>query len=95
MKYINSVLAIGIILIFIPVLGFPIVWKNVLMIALGIWLCGMSFSMRYYKPPVNKPKKRVTKKHATVDSIAEVKNIISAEPAPVLAEDGTSQTISE
>lgn len=86
MKYINTVLGIGIALIIIPVLGFPIFWRNIMVVILGISLCYTSFSMRYYKPPVVKAKRKSTKKHHhTAEVTSSVPEVNSSVSEPVVS----------
>ena len=41
MKHGGSIFVIGIILVIMPLLGFPAIWKNFFVMAAGLWLCGI------------------------------------------------------
>ncbi|MEK7575052.1 MAG: hypothetical protein AAB511_02355 [Patescibacteria group bacterium] len=47
MKHAKIILVIGIVLILIPVLGFPPVWNKFFVTILGVWLCGIVLSVKY------------------------------------------------
>ncbi|MSU55644.1 MAG: hypothetical protein EXS46_03875 [Candidatus Taylorbacteria bacterium] len=47
MRNTNTIVAIGIILIVLPVLGFTTDWKNFFTVLLGLVLCGMVVSVQF------------------------------------------------
>ena len=89
MKHGGTIFAIGIILIVMPLLGFPAVWKNFFVTAAGLWLCGMVL-MRLKR---HQPKKMSTKKESRYSSTTLVENKISPEPfKETLSEDTHDQS---
>jgi hypothetical protein len=42
----NKILAVGIALVVIPLLGLPFSWKNFIFTLLGLWLCWIALIMR-------------------------------------------------
>lgn len=76
MRYINSVLGIGIFLLILPFLGFPSVWKTFFILIIGFWMCGMSFSMlALAKAPAIKHKKHTRKLHVGVTHLEPIPEI--------------------
>ncbi|MES2087698.1 MAG: hypothetical protein V4467_01750 [Patescibacteria group bacterium] len=76
MRYINSVLGIGIFLIVLPALGFPSAWKSFFLLALGLWLLAMSFSMRSVRATSVKHKRTSKKIHVVAtapEPVVEIK----------------------
>jgi len=46
MQKINTILGIGIAIVIIPLLGFPSWWRDVSIIILGLWICGIAVVLK-------------------------------------------------
>ncbi|KKU68881.1 MAG: hypothetical protein UX89_C0001G0072 [Parcubacteria group bacterium GW2011_GWA2_47_16] len=76
MKHTGAIFVIGIILIIMPFLGFPVVWKNIFIFAIGLWLCGIVIT----RLKRHQPKKNSSKKESRNSSVTLAPNKIPPEP---------------
>ncbi|MDO8482935.1 MAG: hypothetical protein Q7S86_03905 [bacterium] len=75
MKHGGSIFVIGIILVIMPLLGFPAIWKNFFVSAAGLWLCGIVI-MRLKR---HQTKKISHKKESRYSAVAPVPDQTSSE----------------
>ncbi|MCR4311371.1 MAG: hypothetical protein NUV54_02280 [Candidatus Taylorbacteria bacterium] len=47
MKYANKILTAGVIVMILPFLGLPPFWKTVLLVLAGLWVCLLSYPVRF------------------------------------------------
>ena len=76
MKHTGAIFVTGIILVTVPFLGFPVVWKNIFILAAGLWLCGIALTRLKW----HHPKKMSSKKESRYSAVTLVENKISPEP---------------
>ena len=68
MRHTNKILGIGIVLVLIPLLGFPATWRDIFSVILGLWLCGMAVSIRRAHQLGEKNSASSEKSHRSTDS---------------------------
>ncbi|GEM_PF-4673763 len=73
MRHINTILGIGIALVLMPALGFPAAWKSFILVVLGLWLCGITVSVRYARQSRGENKRNPKKSHAPKGILVENK----------------------
>ncbi len=65
----NKILGIGIALIIIPLLGFPLAWRGFFNVILGLWLCYIAVSMRRTAKSGGKNSERPVKPEVSENSV--------------------------
>lgn len=55
MRHGGTIFIIGLVLMVMPLIGFPAVWKSFFITVSGLWLCGIVFSARFsrHQPKVS------------------------------------------
>lgn len=83
MRFANKILTAGVLIIVLPFLGLPSVWKNFLLFIIGVWLCFIFFSIRHGVPR-GKKNSQARRAHSQAISFVENKpSEVSASPADV------------
>lgn len=68
MRYMNKILGIGIVLVLIPLLGFPAAWRDFFSVVLGLWLCYIAISIRRASQSGGKSAEHSEKSHVSENS---------------------------
>ncbi len=85
MRHSGPILTIGVILVLLPLLGFPAAWKDFFILVAGLWLCGIAL-MRLKR---HQAKRVSYRKEPGASAVSFVENKIPPEPPKDVSTENT------